>query len=69
MGKGELLTVGASLQGDLDGQRNISSHTAYFCWMHRPVPGEIFWAELVEILVFPSPTRYMLTSSGFPLLN
>ena len=33
------------------------------------LPGEIFWAELVEILVFPSPTRYMLTSSGFPLLN
>lgn len=30
MGKGELLTVGASAQGDLDGQRNISSHTACF---------------------------------------
>ena len=29
-----------------------------------------FWAKSsVEIRVFASPTRYMLTSSGFPLLN
>ena len=28
-----------------------------------------FWASPVEILVFASPTGYMLTSSGFPLLN
>ena len=28
-----------------------------------------FWAQSVEILVFASPTGYMLTSSGFPLLN
>jgi hypothetical protein len=28
-----------------------------------------FWAQLVEILVFASPTGYMLTSSGFPVLN
>ena len=28
-----------------------------------------FRASSVEILVFASPTGYMLTSSGFPLLN
>ena len=28
-----------------------------------------FWAQPVEILVFASPTSYMLTASGFPLLN
>ena len=28
-----------------------------------------FWALSVDILVFASPTGYMLTSSGFPLLN
>ena len=28
-----------------------------------------FWAQSVEILVFASPIGYMLTSSGFPLLN
>ena len=28
-----------------------------------------FWALLVEILVFASPTSYMFTSSGFSLLN
>ena len=28
-----------------------------------------FWAQPVEILVYPSPTGYMLTSSGFPLLD
>ena len=28
-----------------------------------------FWTLRVEIRVFPSPTGYMLTSSGFPLLN
>ena len=28
-----------------------------------------FWAWPVEILVFASPTGYMLTSSGFPFLN
>ena len=27
-----------------------------------------FWASPVEILVFASPTGYMLTSSGFPSL-
>ena len=26
------------------------------------------WAQLVKILVFPSPTSYMLGSSGFSLL-
>ena len=34
------------------------------------VSGEIFfWALSVDILVFPSPTGYTLTSFGFPLLN
>ena len=28
-----------------------------------------FWALPVEILVFASPTGYMLTSPGFPLWN
>ena len=28
-----------------------------------------FWALLVQILVFASPTGYMLTYSGSPLLN
>ena len=28
-----------------------------------------FWALPVEILVFANPTGYMLTFSGFPLLN
>ena len=28
-----------------------------------------FWAQPVEILVFASPTGYMFTSFGFPLLN
>ena len=28
-----------------------------------------FWAQSVEILVCASPTGYMFTSSGFPLLN
>ena len=28
-----------------------------------------FWAEPVEILVFASPTGYMLTSAGFCTLN
>ena len=27
------------------------------------------WAQPVEILVFASQAGYMLTSSGFPLLN
>ena len=27
------------------------------------------WAQPVEILVFATPTGYMLTSSGFPLFN
>ena len=35
---------------------------------HTPVSGEI-WALPVEILVFPSPTRYMLTSFGFPFIK
>ena len=34
------------------------------------VIGEIFGHNrLVEILVFATPTGYMLTTSGFPLLN
>ena len=28
-----------------------------------------FWAQQVEILVFASPTGYMLTSSGVSLLH
>ena len=28
-----------------------------------------FWAQSVEILVFARSASYMLTSSGFPLLN
>ena len=28
-----------------------------------------FWAQSIEILVFASPTGYILISSGFPLLN
>ena len=28
-----------------------------------------FWAQPVEILVFATPTGYLFTSSGFPLLN
>ena len=28
-----------------------------------------FWASPVEILVFASPTGYMLTSTGYTLLN
>ena len=36
----------------------------------KPASGEIFWAiPPVDILVFASPTGYMLTSSGFPSLN
>ena len=31
--------------------------------------GGDFWAWSVEILMFSSPTGYMLTSSGFPLVN
>ena len=34
-----------------------------------PVIGEIFVHNRVEILVFTSPTGYILTSSGLPLLN
>ena len=42
----------------------------YYLSMSFPsVIGEIFLASPVEILVFASPTGYMLTSSGFPLLN
>ena len=33
------------------------------------VIGGDVWASTVEILVFESPTGYMLTSSGFLLLN
>jgi hypothetical protein len=36
--------------------------------MHGSDRGD-FWAYSVEILVFASPTGYMLTSSGFPLLH
>ena len=28
-----------------------------------------FWAQPVDILVFASPTSYMLTPSGFPSLH
>ena len=28
-----------------------------------------FWAQPVEILVFPSPTGYMLTSYSFPFIK
>ena len=45
--------------------KNLPGQCSFLC---SSVPGE-FWAEPVEILMVASPTGYMLTSSGFPLLK
>ena len=48
---------------------NLKTHAADCALESRTSDWGDFWASLVEILVFPSPTGYMLTSSGFPSLN
>ena len=54
---------------------NLFNYLAFVCQESHNIQLECsdtghFWARSVEILVFASPTGYMLTSSGgFPLLN
>ena len=56
----------------LDNYGDLFEYRAY----GNKLPGRVLhsdrgdsWASSVEILVFASPTGYMLTTSGFPILN
>jgi hypothetical protein len=52
---------------------DLHQHDLTCSWIHKPTTQHSdrgdFLAKPVEILVFASPSGYMLTSSNFPLLN